>query len=119
MSSIINLELDQGTAKNILLTWLDASTNLPTELTGFTATLQVRKYYGDYPVLLELSTANSKIDLTGGPGNVVLIFNNSDTESMTEYDCVYELIFTRPDGSKVSFTKGKFILLQRIVSNAP
>lgn len=114
MSSIVNLELDQGTSKNILLTWLDFSTNLPMDLTGYTATLQVRRDYGLEPVELELTSVDNEIAFDAGPGTIVLQFQPTHTIDMTQFDCVYELVLTRPDGSKISFTRGKFIINQSI-----
>lgn len=116
MSSFANIEIDQGSSKNILYEWFDTSTNLPVDMTGFSALLQIKRHYGDSEVLLELSTANNKIDLTGGPGNLVLIFSAEDTASMLDYNCVYELVLTRPDATKISFLKGKFTLLQNVVN---
>lgn len=114
MSTILNLEIDQGVSKNILITWLDGSTNLPMDLTGYTADLQVKQFYGSPDVLLELSTANNKISLDAGPGTIVLIFTPADTQNMTVYEGVYELVMTRPDNSKVSFVRGLFTLTQSI-----
>jgi hypothetical protein len=116
MASFVDIEVDQGVSKTILFQWFDGSTNLPVDMTGFSALMQIRKAYGDPVVLLELSTTNNKLDLSGGTGTVVIVLAPSDTATMQDYSCVYELVLTRPDNTKLSFLKGKFTLLQNVVS---
>lgn len=62
------------------------------DLTGFTAKMQIRQYPGHETVILELSSANTKININTTTGAVSMIFSSEDTESLNYDELSYDLI---------------------------
>ena len=77
-------------------------------LTGYTATLTVRPFYGSTTTTLLATTANGKIVLGGATGQVNVSFTATETNiSPSRY--VYDLVLI--SGSyEVRLLEGKFIV---------
>lgn len=104
--------LEQGVplSKTIFLKNGDNSVK---DLTGFTAKMQVREYVGRPDVLLELSTANSKLNINTGTGGVTMIFSDIDTASIPFTEVVYDL-FLYNGGSTFRAIEGKLTVKEAV-----
>lgn len=80
LSKHVDIEIDERTTSNIQFEYLDASTGLPKDLTGYSALLQIREREEFETVLLELSTDNGRIVLGGDQGTITATFQPDDTD---------------------------------------
>lgn len=107
----------QGAEFREALNWTDSDGN-QIDLTGYTARMQVRKTVDSEDVLLELTTANGRIDLTPVVGppeyNVLLVVEAADTAALqaTPFDRKwrYDLELVPAGGEVVRMLKGKFVV---------
>lgn len=112
-AAVYNFEIEQGTSLEKSVVWKD-STGTPVNLTGFTARLQVRENADSDEVLLELSTANSKIVITPLLGKSTLKFSPVDTSGSSWTKGKYDLELTSPAGAVTRIIKGKVTLSKEI-----
>ena len=85
--------------------------NLPVDLTGYTADMQVRKFVDSTSVLVELSTANGRITINGALGQINLTLTAAQTAALSPADSyVYDLNLTSPSGYVYKILQGTFIL---------
>ena len=114
-AQVLNIVIEEGTGYVLSLTWTDKLTNLPKNLTGYTAKLQVRVDYNPTStVLLEKSTTNGKIILGGTTGFVDVIFDATDTLGLTWSKAIYDLLLVPASGAPVKLVKGEFIVQQTV-----
>jgi hypothetical protein len=114
IAAVVNIEVDEGSTKNIEFGWYDPSTDLPIDLNGASAEMKVRECYGSDTVLLTFSTANNKIVLGGSEGTILVMISPSDTIDQQWFQGVYDLFITKASGEVIRFIKGKFLILNRI-----
>ena len=106
-AGLYNFLCEQGVTFRRTITLTDA-TNLPIDLEGAIARMQVRKDVKSDVVLIELSTENGRIQIGEEPGTLVLYISSDDTSTI-ERGGVYDLeIYTGSDDLRV--LKGKFDL---------
>lgn len=114
------LEIDQYATNNIQLKWIDPSTNLPRNLTGYSALMQIKTQPDNLDAVLELSTANGKIVLGGVLGTINITISHSDTDftppnSLPWYNGFYDLYLTNTGDSTVTkFSYGLITLLKGV-----
>lgn len=118
MTTIVNIEVDQGAHRTIEFIYDDFSTGLPIDLTGYTAKMQVRSVVGDSVILLEFSTTNGKINLSGSDGIVKVFISPTDTTvglgDPPWSRGLYDLFLTKTsDGTVTRLVKGLFFILPR------
>jgi len=65
MAAIISISVDQGSNLTVNIPITDAITKAPVDLTGATARAQVRPTYGAPNVLIDASTTNGKLTISG------------------------------------------------------
>ena len=101
------LKVDKGTTFNfvfVIKTGVD-----PWNLTGYSATMKIRKGSIDGPILITLSTANGKISLTN-LGKVTIGMTATETQNLIAGRHVYELDFTSGNQQVTRILEGKFIV---------
>lgn len=104
-----NITVYQGTTFQLSPVW--KVDNLPVNLTGYTADMQVRKFVDSTSVLVELSTANGRIVINGAIGQINLTLTASQTAALTPADSyIYDLNLTSPGGDVYKILQGSFIL---------
>jgi hypothetical protein len=105
-----DLDIDAGTDYYLNISYLDASSNLPRNLTGCTLLLKVRPSVDSNQVYLELTTENGGILVGGTDGNILLKFlpdvTNPKTQTIAWDKGFYDLIITEPSGMKTKLLKG-------------
>lgn len=67
---IVNLEIEEGLPYTLSLTYTDETTNLPVNLTGYTAELIASKAFGSKETYLHLTTESGDITLGGSTGRI-------------------------------------------------
>jgi hypothetical protein len=107
---ILNIELEEKTDFSIKVTFRDDTTNLPINLTGYSAIMQLRDTFGGNIVYLELTSPNGGITLGGQSGLIEITFEPADTTQI-EYlwnwtRAAYDLILIDPDGKRKKILKG-------------
>ena len=112
-AAVYNFVLEQGTSLTKRLVWKD-SNNVPVNLFGYTARMQVRESFDSVTKLIELTTENGKIELTAATGTVALIFEPEDTVDAYWTSAKYDLELVSSIGKVTRLLKGKFKLLQEI-----
>lgn len=119
MATIVNIEIDQGSSKTVEYDWIDPSTRLPIDLTGYTAKMQVRATAGGPAIFLDYNTSNGKIVLGGVTGTITIIIAPADTTTFTVAPewrrAVYDLFITKTaDGSITMVARGEFTIMPRV-----
>lgn len=83
-------------------------------LTDYTAVMQVRTSPDDPTVLVELSTANGRITITGTSGLVSLSLNAATTAALDAGQYVYDLELTAPDSTVTRLLQGGFVVIPQV-----
>lgn len=81
---------DQGATFTRTIIWKDAN-DVPINLAGYTARMQVRKDYFSTTASLTLTTENGKITLGGATGSIVLNVSATDMSLLESSSYVYDL----------------------------
>ena len=100
-ASKVNLSIQQGATFRKKITWKTGTPATLVDLTGYTARMQIREEVVAEAVLIELSTANSRITLGGAAGTIELYLPPSVTEAIDWESGVYDLELVEPDGINV------------------
>jgi hypothetical protein len=114
IAAVVNIEVDEGSNKNVEFSWYDNSTDLPINLDGASAIMEVKEFYGSPDILLTFTTADSSIILGGSEGTILVVIKPENTIDTQWYQGVYDLFITKADGDVIRFVKGKFIILKRV-----
>jgi hypothetical protein len=89
--------------------------NLPHDLVGYTARMQVREKLTSTVVLLELTTANAGIVIDATTAKTITIkISAAITETFTFKSAVYSLELISPGGTVTPFVYGSLVLDQEI-----
>jgi hypothetical protein len=107
ISGLYNITCDQGATLKRIITWTNQA-RTPYNLTGFTARMQVRSTASSTDVILELTTANSRIVLGGAAGTVELIVAADVTTRLTPGLYVYDLELVSGGGEVTRLIEGNF-----------
>ena len=107
MAGKYTLAVDKGTTFNFVFT---IKTGVdPWNLTGYSATMKIRKGSADGPVLITLTTANGKISLTN-LGKTTIGMTSTETENLIAGRHVYELDFTSGNQTVTRILEGRFLV---------
>lgn len=85
----IDLDIYQGATFRKRLVWKLGSTIV--DLTGYTAKLQIRQAIESASTLVELTTENGGIGITGAEGRIDLLIEAADTAALSFATAVYDL----------------------------
>ena len=98
--------IEQGATFRMNLVWKD-SNEVPVNLTGYTARMQIRRTYNNPSTLLSLSTANGAIALGGSAGTITIVGAATMTDDMASRLGVYDLELQSADGTVTRLLEGK------------
>lgn len=87
---------------------------VPVNLTGYTAKMQVRRLHKTDPIIIELSTVNGRITLDAPNGNVNLLISASDTALLISGIYKYDLELTDASGFVTRLIQGDFEIVEQI-----
>ena len=109
-AGIWNIVADQGATFQRVVTWKD-SDNLPQNLTGYTARMQVRDTTDDTDgSVLTLTTENSRISLGGVGGTIALLVDASTMAAIPAMQYVYDMELISSAGIVTRLVQGTFIV---------
>jgi hypothetical protein len=87
--------------------------DVPVNLTGYTARMQVRETHASAIVIVELTTENSLISLGGSLGTINLTIPATTTEDFLAKDYVYDLELVS-GGNVYRIIEGKFTVTPEV-----
>lgn len=90
-SGIVKLNLDQGSTFDKVVIYKNKETDLPYDLTGYTAKMQIRSSYSASTFICELSTANGKITIDSLLGKLSLKILDTETALIPAGNYVFDL----------------------------
>jgi hypothetical protein len=106
----INLPvIEQGATYRHTMYWKDGS-NVPIDLTGCAARMQIRATVDSSVVICELSTTNGRIIITGLLGQLDLLVPSTVTKLVKPVSAVYDLEVTFSNGDVVRLIEGAVIV---------
>lgn len=113
---IVNIEIEEKTNYTESFQYCDGTTNLPIDITGWSALMQIRDRFGsDVSPLLTLSSPTSII-LGGITGVIEVNFTPAMTDQTTQSTGwvlgAYDLILTDLFGKKIKIAKGFVTILR-------
>jgi len=104
-----NLCINQGATFSLVFTWSTinntavGAAQTPVDLTGYTATLQIKNYPLSATILYD---ASPNITLGGQAGTISLSIPETVTEGFTWWQGVYDLLMTSPGGIATRLLQG-------------
>ena len=101
-----NITVYAGTTFQLSPTW--KVDNLPVDLTGYTADMQVRDVSNN--LITELSTANGRIVINAALGQINLTLTAAQTAALSVGNYNYALNLTSPGSIVYQILQGAFIL---------
>jgi hypothetical protein len=105
--------IQQGATFNRTIVWKDGN-EVPVDLNGYTARMQVRKTVTATAAILSLTTENGKITLGGNLGTIVLNLNPADTESLETFCGVYDLELQSASGFVTRLLQGQVTISREV-----
>lgn len=107
-----NIICPQGTT--VFEQWTYEVNNLPVDLFGYTARMQVRESYKSTAKILDLTTANGGVVLGGAAGTVNIIVAATVTATLFAKEYVYDLELISPSNMVYRLMEGKFIVTSEV-----
>lgn len=100
-----NFYINQGTDLSVPIVLTD-STGAPVDLSGYSASMQIRTNVNSSTALDTLTTENSRITMDPTSGKLTLIFPNSITEAYPAQKVVYDIEITSAGGQITRILEG-------------
>lgn len=101
----LNLNIDQGSTFNHVITWKTGTPAEPVDLVTATARMQIRATLSDPEVLINLSSANGGIVLGPEAGKIAIKISAEATADIEWLSAVYDLevVFANGDVRRLMF----------------
>ncbi len=93
------------------ITWVDSTTGVPIDLTGYTAKMEARRKVGG--TILMAATETSGLVLGGVAGTIDILLTPAQT-NVAFRDNVYDLEATSPASVVTTLTQGDFTVIQDV-----
>lgn len=103
-----NITVYNGTTFQLSPVW--KVDNLPVDVTGYTADMQVRQFVDSSTILVELSTTNGRITIDGALGQINLALTSTETAGLTPGSYIYDLNIQSPGGYVYKIIQGAFVV---------
>lgn len=104
--------MPKGSTFSRTLTWKVNGSAV--NLTSYTARMQARTSHISNTVVLDLTTANSKITLGGTAGTVTLTLSAADTAAITQTSLAYDLELVSAGGVVTRLVEGQIVLTPEV-----
>lgn len=108
ITSLVNMELEEGVDYSIRFTYTDPSTSLPIDITSYTAEMFVDTNMGEGGALLTFTSAGGQIAITGASGVVTVNIPGSSSSGLGLYNGFYNLYIISPGLVRTKLSKGFF-----------
>jgi len=109
----LDYEIEAGSTFDITLTWTD-STGTLIDLTGYTARSNWRDTVDAATILVDLTTANSKIVLGGALGTIQIIQTAAETELYPFTTAVHDFELIAPSGDVTRLFEGSIVVVPEV-----
>ena len=109
-----NISVYQGTTFTLAPIWLIDGAVV--NVTGYTAKMQVREAADSSTVIIELSTTNGRIVVSGAAGQFTLTLTDSETTALTAGNYVYDMNITSSGGVVTKLLQGSFVVLDSVTA---
>ncbi len=109
-STTFHLELNEGMDYKLNFLYVDESTLLPVDLTGYSADLYIRMVPGSTQILKGISSSFSYGDgsiTLGSVGQIVINLTGSFTLDLNWSDAYYDVVLTSPNQTRTKILKGR------------
>ena len=100
--------MPKGSTFSRTLTWKISGSAV--NLTDYTARMQARASVTSATVVLDLTTANSKIVLGGTAGTITITVSAADTAAITQQSLAYDLELVSAGGVVTRLIEGQIVL---------
>lgn len=104
--------MPKGSTFSRTLTWKVSGS--PVNLTNYTARMQARTSHISGTVVLDLTTANSKITLGGAAGTITLSLTATETAAITAQSLSYDLELVSAGGVVTRLVEGQIVLTPEV-----
>jgi hypothetical protein len=104
----IDFLMPKGSTFSRTLTWKISGSAV--NLTNYTARMQARASVTSATVVLDLTTANSKIVLGGTAGTITITVSATDTAAITQQSLAYDLELVSAGGVVTRLIEGQIVL---------
>jgi len=104
--------MPKGSTFSRTLTWKISGSAV--NLTDYTARMQARASVTSATVVLDLTTANSKIVLGGTAGTITLTLSAADTAAVTQSSLAYDLELVSAGGVVTRLVEGQIVLTPEV-----
>lgn len=112
-ASEYDLSIEQGATYQIAFTYKDDA-GVAQDLTDYTARMQVRASVSAPDVLLELTTENGRIAISGAEGRIDLVLTAAITTGITWSRGVYDLEIVSPAGEVRRLLRGRVTVSREV-----
>lgn len=107
-----NMVCPQGSTFNQQLTY--TIEDVPVDLTGYTARMQVREKHTSTRKIFDLTTENGGLTTGGSAGTIDIYISDSDTSAATSKDYVYDIEIESSSGIVTRLLEGRFMLTPEV-----
>ena len=104
----VDFLMPKGSTFSRTLTWKISGSAV--NLTDYTARMQARASVTSATVVLDLTTANSKIVLGGTAGTITITVSAADTAAITQQSLAYDLELVSAGGVVTRLIEGQIVL---------
>lgn len=111
-----DIVIEQGATFTFPLVYKD-SNDVPVNLTGYTARMQVRRSKASTTAVLTLTTENGSITLGGSAGTIDIVASAEDTAAIPIKVGVYDLELVSPSGNVKRLIEGEVTISQEVTKN--
>lgn len=115
MAGKYKIVCDQGsTLRRTLLIATQGATPTPWPLAGYDARMQVRETVASTAVVLELTVIDGRLQITGVPGQILMVVSATDTAALVAGSYVYDLEVQSPTGIVTRLLQGSFVVTAEV-----
>jgi hypothetical protein len=108
-----NITCEQGATLVRVFTYQNDDESV-VNLSGYTASMQVRSTAKSATIITELSTFNNRITIDGDAGTITLTLTAGDTAVLPIVRAVYDLELTAPDSTVLRLLEGTFTVVPEV-----
>lgn len=109
----LDLSIEKGATYRKVLIWKDSSKNI-IDITGYTARMQIRSSVTAPSFLVELTTENSRITITGAEGKIELYISDTDTSALQGTQGVYDLELISTTNDVIKLLRGNVSMVDEV-----
>jgi len=104
-AAVYNIEIEQGSTWSQEVIWKN-NDNSPVNVTGYSASMQIRTTIASPTSLMDLTSANSKIVVGGVNGKFTITITAAEAAALSWVTAVYDLEIISPGGTVIRILKG-------------